>query len=135
MRPLMTTSALVRRFLTAAIVAALPVLTLADQTRPAAQAPDLSTAKPGRDPNQPVDAAYTAKIKEYTTETFFLSPLVDYLPASKTVPTPMAALGNIAGAPGKLAYTAEVHAYIRMLERASPRVKAFSIGRSEEGAR
>ena len=49
---------------------------------------DLSAAKPGRDPNQPVDSAYTAKIKEYTTESFFLSPLVDYLPASKTVPTP-----------------------------------------------
>jgi hypothetical protein len=38
---------------------------------------DLSAAKPGRDPNQPIDSAYTAKIKEYTTEPFFLSPLVD----------------------------------------------------------
>ncbi|HET8967946.1 MAG TPA: hypothetical protein VFN06_00785, partial [Gaiellaceae bacterium] len=47
---------------------------------------DLSAAKPGRDPNQPIDSAYTAKIKEYTTETFFLSPLVDYLPAGKGVP-------------------------------------------------
>ena len=45
---------------------------------------DLATAKPGRDPNQPIDEEYTKKIKEYTTETFFLSPLVDYLPASKT---------------------------------------------------
>ena len=27
-------------------------------------------------------------MKEYTTEPFFTSPLVDYLPASKTVPTP-----------------------------------------------
>jgi hypothetical protein len=43
----------------------------------------ISAAKPGRDPNQPIDSAYTAKIKEYTTEPFFLSPLVDYLPASK----------------------------------------------------
>ena len=45
---------------------------------------DLANAKPGRDPNQPIDEEYTKKIKEYTTETFFLSPLVDYLPASKT---------------------------------------------------
>jgi hypothetical protein len=63
---------------------------------------DLATAKPGRDPNQPVDEEYTRKIKEYTTETFFLSPVIDYLPASKTVPTPKAVLGDIAGAPGKL---------------------------------
>jgi hypothetical protein len=27
--------------------------------------------QPGRDPKQPVDAAYTAKMKKYTTEPFF----------------------------------------------------------------
>ena len=43
---------------------------------------------PGRDPKQPVDEAYTAKMKKYTTAPYFTSPLVDYLPASKTVPTP-----------------------------------------------
>src|SRR6185437_15156015 len=35
---------------------------------------DLSAAKPGRDPKQPIDEAYTKKIREYTTEPFFLSP-------------------------------------------------------------
>ncbi len=94
---------------------------------------DLATARPGRDPNQPIDEEYTKKIKEYTTETFFLSPLVDYLPASKTVPTPKAVLGDIAGAPGKLPYSKEVYAYMRLLEKSSPRVKVFSIGTSEEG--
>ncbi len=90
--------------------------------------------KYARDPKQPIDEEYTRKIKEYTTEPFFLSPLVDYLPASKTVPTPTAVLGDVAGAPGKLPYTAEVHAYMRMLEKASPaRVKVLSIGKSEEG--
>jgi hypothetical protein len=98
-----------------------------------AQASDLSLAKPGRDPNQPIDEAYTKKIREYTTEPFFLSPLVDYLPASKTVPTPQAVLGDIAGAPTKLPYSTEVYAYMRMLEKASPRVKVFSIGTTEEG--
>jgi hypothetical protein len=34
-----------------------------------------------RDPKIAVDAEYTKKIKEYTTEPFFTSPLVDYLPA------------------------------------------------------
>ena len=52
------------------------------------------TLKPGRDANQAVDEEYTKKIREYTTETFFNSPLTDYLPASKTVPTPKAVLGR-----------------------------------------
>jgi len=86
-----------------------------------------------RDPKIAIDADYTGKIKEYTTESFFTSPLVDYLPASKTVPTPKAALGDIAGAPGKLPYAEEVYQYMRMLEKASPRVKVYSIGRTEEG--
>ena len=53
---------------------------------------ELTNARPGRDPNQPLDEEYTKKIKEYTTEIFFLSPLVDYLPASKTVPIPPEAM-------------------------------------------
>jgi len=94
---------------------------------------DLSAAKPGRDPKQPIDEAYTKKIREYTTEPFFLSPLVDYLPASKTVPTPEAVLGDIAGSPTKLPYSTEVYAYMRMLAKATPRVRVYSIGRTEEG--
>jgi Zinc carboxypeptidase len=87
-----------------------------------------------RDAKIPVDAEYGAKIKEYTTEPFFSSPLVDYLPASKTVPTPKAVLGDIAGAPGKLPYAEEVYQYMRMLEKAAPgRVKVVSIGKTEEG--
>src|SRR5262244_2354412 len=88
---------------------------------------------PARDPGQAIDEEYTKKIREYTTETFFLSPLVDYLPASKTVPTPKAVLGDIAGAPTKLPYSKEVYEYMRMLAKASPRVKVFSIGTTEEG--
>src|SRR5438045_5649265 len=86
-----------------------------------------------RDPRIAVDEEYTKKIKEYTTQPFFSSPLVEYLPASKTVPTPTAVLGDIAGAPGKLPYAEEVYQYMRMLEKASPRVKVFSIGKTEEG--
>jgi len=91
------------------------------------------TIKPGRNPQQPVDEEYTKKIREYTTETFFNSPLTDYLPASSKVPTPKAVLGDVAGAPGKLPYSHEVYRYMRMLEAASPRVKVFSIGKTEEG--
>ena len=89
---------------------------------------DPAAAKPGRDPKQPVDEEYTKKIHEYTTEKFFLSPLVDYLPASKTVPTPKVTLGDIAGAPTKLPYSKEVYEYMRLLAKSSPRVKVFSIG-------
>src|ERR1700685_337335 len=88
---------------------------------------------PARDAKQPVDDAYTAKIKQYTTQPFFTSPLVDYLPASKTVPTPEAVLGDVAGAPGILPYAEDVYKYMRLLEKASPRVKVFSIGKTEEG--
>src|SRR6267143_1142844 len=92
-----------------------------------------STTRPGRDPNQPIDEEYTRKIREYTTEPFFLSSLVDYLPASATVPTPKAVLGDIAGARNNLPYSKEVYTYMRMLAKASPRVRVVSIGTSEEG--
>src|SRR5947209_7640383 len=86
-----------------------------------------------RDGSQPIDDEYTKKIAEYTTEKFFNSPLTDYLPASPKVPTPKAVLGDVAGAPGKLPYAEDVYKYMRMLEKASPRVKVFSIGTTEEG--
>ena len=89
--------------------------------------------KPGRDPNQAIDQEYTNKIREYTTAPHFNSPLTDYLPASPEVPTPTAVLGDVAGAPGKLPYAEDVYKYMRMLERASPRVKVYSIGTTEEG--
>jgi hypothetical protein len=88
---------------------------------------------PARDPKQPIDEAYTAKIQKYTTAPYFTSPLVNYLPASKTVPTPEAVLGDVAGAPGILPYAEDVYKYMRLLEKASPRVKVFSIGTTEEG--
>ncbi len=90
-------------------------------------------SKWARDPQQPVNEQYTKKIKEYTTAPSFGSPLVDYLPASKTVPAPDTVIGDIAGAPGKLPYAEQVYAYMRALEKATPCVKVFSIGRTEEG--
>jgi len=88
---------------------------------------------PARGPQQAVDEGYTAKIRKYTTNPSFSSPLVDYLPASKNVPTPEAVLGDVSGAPGILPYAADVYKYMRLLEKASPRVKVFSIGTTEEG--
>lgn len=82
---------------------------------------------------QALDAGYTAKIREYTTEPFFLTELVDHLPASSTVPTPEKVLGYVVGTPNKLTYTKDLYRYFRALEKASPRVKVFSIGQSEGG--
>src|SRR5262245_7292549 len=98
-----------------------------------AQPSPVLAPKPGRDASQAVDEEYTRKIREYTTESFFNSPLTDYLPASPTVPTPKAVLGDIAGAPNILPYSTDVYRYMRMLEQASKRVKVFSIGKTEEG--
>ena len=86
-----------------------------------------------RDARQAVDAAYGAKIAEYTTKPEFLSPLVSYLPVAKGVPTPEAVLGDVAGAPNTLPYAEDVYRYMRMLEKASPRVRVVRIGKSEEG--
>src|SRR5438270_10593661 len=83
--------------------------------------------------SEKTDAGYTAKIREYTTEPYFLTELVDHLPASDTVPTPETILGYPIGTPQKLTYTKDIYRYMRELEKASPRVKVFTIGRSEEG--
>ncbi|TFH64698.1 MAG: hypothetical protein E4G90_07555, partial [Gemmatimonadales bacterium] len=79
------------------------------------------------------DQAYTAKILEFTTEPFFATPLVDHLPASATVPTPLDVLGHIAGAADVLTYPADIYRYMRAVADASPRVEVFSIGETEEG--
>jgi hypothetical protein len=86
-----------------------------------------------RDPGQPIDQEYTDHIHKYTTDPSFISSLVDYLPASKTVPTPAKVLGDVSGAPDMLPYAEDVYKYFRQLEASSPRVKVFTIGHSEEG--
>ena len=87
-----------------------------------------------RDPKQPVDDEYTAKIKEYTTAPYFCSPLVDYLPASKTVPTPA---GGARRRRRRTREAALLGRHARVLPDAregEPRASSvFSIGKSEEG--
>ncbi|MGB6307291.1 MAG: M14 family zinc carboxypeptidase, partial [Steroidobacteraceae bacterium] len=84
-------------------------------------APD--TAEPGS----------VEEIAKDTTEPRFSSPWVSYLPASATVPSPRAFFGRVSGAPGQLVNAEQAYAYSRALAAASPRVKVFTIGRSEEG--
>ena len=86
-----------------------------------------------RDPQQPIDQEYTNHMHKYTTDPTFTSPLVDYLPASKTVPNPSKVLGDVSGAPDMLPYAEDVYKYFRMLAAGTPRVKVFTIGHTEEG--
>jgi len=79
------------------------------------------------------DAEYTKQIRQFTTGPQFMTELVDHLPASDRVPTPLKFLGYIAGAENHLTYAEDVYRYMRAVEAASPRVKVFSIGKTEEG--
>jgi hypothetical protein len=82
---------------------------------------------------QGVDEEYTKKIREYTADPSFLTELVDHLPASDKVPTTLKVLGYVAGAPDRLTYAKDVHRYFRELAKATPRVRVWSMGQSEEG--
>ncbi|MGO9635268.1 MAG: M14 family zinc carboxypeptidase [Steroidobacteraceae bacterium] len=95
------------------------------------QLPDALMAQSAA-PDTP-DAAAGAEIAAATTEPRFLSPWVSYLPASAAVPSPRTFLHRIPGAPGELVNTTAAYAYSRALAAASPRVRVFTIGRSEEG--
>jgi hypothetical protein len=103
--------------------AALAALVLA-----ALVAPDPAAAQ-----QQAVDAEYTAKIREHLRDPRITTELVDHLPASATVPTPLKFFGRIVGTPGALTYAADIHRYYQALDSASPRVKVWKIGTSEEG--
>jgi len=72
-------------------------------------------------------------IAKATTETQFLSPWVSYFPASSTIPSPRAFYGRIMGAPGEFVDSAKAYAYCRALAAASPRVRVYTLGHSEEG--
>lgn len=80
------------------------------------------------------DNEYTQKIREYTTESYFRTELVDHLPLSPKVPSPDKVLGYVVGTPNKLTYSKDLHRYYRELAKASPRVKVFNAPeKSEEG--
>jgi hypothetical protein len=79
------------------------------------------------------DAVYGERIAEYTTDPRFVNELVDHLPASATVPSPLDHFGEIIGAPDILHTTQEIYGYMRALAEASPRVEVRTIGTTEEG--
>ena len=84
-------------------------------------------------PKQKIDDAYTAKIKEYLQDSRITTELVDHLPASDTVPTPLKFLGRIVGTPGELTYAKDIHRYYEAIDKASDRIAMWNIGKTEEG--
>jgi hypothetical protein len=84
-------------------------------------------------PASAVDDTYTRIIRQNLDDPRITTDLVDHLPASETVPTPLAFLGRAAGTPGELTYAKDIARYYQALSAASPRARFFTIGTSEEG--
>jgi hypothetical protein len=82
---------------------------------------------------QKLDDEYTKLIKEYLQDSRITTELVDHMPASETVPSPLKFFGRIPGTPGELTYSKDINRYYEALAQASPRAKFWKIGKSEEG--
>src|SRR6266536_3361277 len=89
---------------------------------------------PGKSDESANNNNYTNRIKEYTTEPYFMTELVDHLPMSAKVPSPDKVLGYIVGTPNRLTYTKDIYRYYAELAKATPRVRIFTAPeRSEDG--
>jgi len=93
----------------------------------------LPLAPMGAQQGQQNDAEYTRLIRENLRDPRVTTELVDHLPASSTVPTPLKFHGRIVGQPGELTYAKDIQRYFDALAKASPRAKFWTIGKSEEG--
>jgi uncharacterized membrane protein YgcG len=80
------------------------------------------------------DEEYTKLIKQFMRDPRITTELVDHLPASSTVPTPLKAFGHIIGAWGVLDKSEDMNKYLASIAKAAPkRAKYWTIGKSEEG--
>ncbi len=83
---------------------------------------------------QKIDEEYTKQIKQFLRDPRISTELVDHLPASNTVPTPLKHFGHIIGAWGILDNSEQMNAYLEKIAKAAPgRAKYWTIGKSEEG--
>src|SRR5438270_619940 len=69
------------------------------------------------------DEEYGKLIKEYLQDPRVTTELVDHLPASDTVPTPLKFFGRIPGTPGEMTYAKDIYRYYEALAKASPRAR------------
>ena len=84
-------------------------------------------------PPQTQDAQYGKLIDQYLVDKRFTTELVDHVPASDTVPSPLKFFGRIPGTPGELTYAKDIERYYQELARTSKRVKFWKLGTTEEG--
>ena len=98
-----------------------------------AKKPAAKSAKAKGDQPQKRDEEYTALIKKYLNDSRITTELVDHMPASDTVPSPLKFLGRIPGTPGELTYARDIYRYYDALAKASPRARYWKIGTTEEG--
>jgi len=82
---------------------------------------------------QKLDEEYTKLIKQYLQDPRITTELVDHMPASDKVPSPLKFFGRIPGTPGELTYAKDIERYYQELARVSPRAKFWVVGKSEEG--
>ena len=116
-----------RRFVCALFALALScsAVLAADQKR--------QTAAPAATPAAKDRRGIHKLIKEYLQDPRITTELVDHMPASDTVPSPLKFLGRIPGKPGELTYAKDIYRYYEALAKASPRAKFWKIGKTEEG--
>jgi hypothetical protein len=86
-------------------------------------------------PVQKNDEEYTKLIQQYLQDPRFSTELVDHLPASATIPTPLKFLGTMPGQPGELYYSEDINRYFEALAKASPRAKFWKLPRKTEEGR
>lgn len=93
-----------------------------------------ASAQPSaRAAQQKQDEAYGRRIREVTTDPRVITELVDHLPASDTVPSPLEFFNRIVGEPGHLTYYRDIVRYLEAVDKASDRVRLWTIGKSDEG--
>ncbi len=93
----------------------------------------LTTPTQTNTPAQKQDEEYTKLIKEYLQDPRISTDLVDHMPASDTVPSPLKFFGRIPGTPGELTYAKEIQRYYEALAKSSQRARLWKIGQTEEG--
>jgi len=90
-------------------------------------------AAPATPAPQKMDEEYTRLIHEYLNDSRVTTELVDHMPASDSVPSPLKFFKRIPGTPGELTYAKDIERYYEALAAASPRAKFWKIGQTEEG--
>ena len=71
-------------------------------------------------PAQRIDEEYTKLIKQYLQDPRVTTELVDHMPASDRVPSPLKFFGYVPGEPGHMTYYKDIVRYYEALEKATP---------------